>query len=102
MDLFGGIEAGGTKFLCGVGTHPNDLSTVSFPTASPEETIAKAIQFLQKEASGNLKAIGIASFGPIDLDRESKTYGYITSTPKIGWKNYDFVGAVANALSPLR
>jgi fructokinase len=81
MGIFGGIEAGGTKFLCGIGTCPEDLRVVSFPTQSPDVTVDNAAQFFREQAGTKLSAIGIASFGPIDLDPASETYGYVTSTP---------------------
>src|SRR5579885_2389632 len=99
MDLFGGIEAGGTKFVCGVGTGPDDLVRTEFPTTdNPRETIAGAVSWLRERAAGKLRCVGIAAFGPLDLNRSSATYGYITSTPKPGWANYDIRGAVADAL----
>lgn len=94
---YGAIEAGGTKFLCAVGSGPDDLHIVRFDTTTPEETFSSTIQFFRKHDSKNkLKAIGIGSFGPIDLDHHSNTYGYITSTPKPNWGNTDFVGAIRN------
>lgn len=86
----GSIEAGGTKFVCGIGT--DDLTIVkrvSFPTTTPAETMALVIDFFQQY---ELKAIGIGSFGPIDIHRDSPTYGYVTSTPKLAWRDFDFVG----------
>ncbi len=56
------------------------------------------LEYLRREAGGPLAAVGIGSFGPIDLDRSSPTYGHITSTPKPGWANFDLVGAVSSAL----
>ena len=96
--MFGAIEAGGTKFVCGVGTGPEDLKTIQFPTTSPDATLAKAIEFLRQESKGELKAVGIGSFGPIDLHRTSLTFGYVTSTPKVGWQNYNLAGTVRDAL----
>lgn len=88
--LLGSIEAGGTKFVCGVGTDDLEIiERVSFPTTTPDETMALVIDFFKKY---NLKAIGIGSFGPIDIHPTSPTYGHITSTPKLVWQNYDFVG----------
>jgi fructokinase len=98
MNLFGCIEAGGTKFVCGVGTGPDDLKTVQIPTTSPDETTAAAIAFLREHAGRDLKAVGIGSFGPVDLHRGSATFGYITSTPKAGWQNFDLAGTVGRAL----
>lgn len=96
--MFGGIEAGGTKFVCGVGTGPADLTVFSFPTGDPEETIRRALEFFQARAGHGLSALGIGSFGPIDLDRRSPTYGYITSTPKLAWQQFNLAGALAEAL----
>jgi len=96
--MFGAIEAGGSKFVCGVGNRPEDVKTIQIPTTSPEATTAGAIGFLQKYAGGQLQAVGIGSFGPIDLHRDSPTFGHITTTPKAGWQNYDLAGAVRDAL----
>ncbi len=96
--MFGAIEAGGTKFVCAVGTAPDDLTVTQFPTASPEATIGSAVTFLKEHSGGRLQAVGIGSFGPVDLCPSSPTFGCITSTPKPGWQNYDFAGAVRKAL----
>lgn len=94
MALFGGVEAGGTKFVCAIGTGPEIVERVSFPTTSPEKTLRQAIDFFQNR---QLAAIGIASFGPVDLDPASPTYGFITATPKDGWRNTDIAGPLARA-----
>ena len=99
--LFGGIEAGGTKFVCAVGNGPDDVGAeVRFPTTTPEETIGRAIAFFreQERELGKLTAVGIASFGPVDLNPNSPTYGYITTTPKPGWANTDLAGAIGREL----
>ncbi len=97
--MFGGIEAGGTKFVCAVGNGPDELKeVVRFPTTSPEETIGRAIDFFSKY-NDELAAIGIASFGPVDPNPKSPTYGYITSTPKPGWANTDLAGEIHKALN---
>ena len=98
MSVFGCIEAGGTKFVCGVGSGPDDLRLRSFPTSSPEATLASVGAFLREQAGAGLDAAGIGSFGPVDLDPASPTYGFITSTPKPGWQQYDFAGAVGRML----
>jgi fructokinase len=99
MPLWGGIEAGGTKFVCAVGTGPDDLrAEVRFPTTTPGETIGQAIQFFQQQKKEPLTAIGIASFGPVDLNPDSPTFGYITDTPKPGWAHTDFAGRIRRAL----
>ena len=93
--LIGSIEAGGTKFVCAVGTGPGDVrEELRYPTTHPEETLGRAIEFFraQEAAHGRLAALGIGSFGPIDLNEGSPTWGYVTSTPKPGWANTDFVG----------
>lgn len=100
-NLWGGIEAGGTKFVCAVGTGPNDIRAEErFPTTTPQETIGRAIAFFrqQQAAHGQLAAVGIASFGPIDPNPASSTFGYITTTPKPGWANTDFAGTVGREL----
>lgn len=94
---YGAIEAGGTKFVCAVGNGPDDLYIERFDTTTPEETISNAIDFFKEQNSRNkLSAIGIGSFGPIDLNEHSDNYGYITSTPKPDWSQTDFVGAIKN------
>ncbi|MBN2241497.1 MAG: ROK family protein [Acidobacteria bacterium] len=95
--MYGAIEAGGTKFVCGVGTGPGDLQTATIPTAAPEETVAAAVGFF-RDAGIHVRAVGIGSFGPVDLDRDSPAFGRITSTPKPGWRNFDIAGAVAGAM----
>ncbi len=95
MHIYGAIEAGGTKWVCGAGSSPDDLVTTQIPTTTPEETIGAAIAFFRKR---ELTAIGIGSFGPVDLDRASPRYGYITSTPKRGWQNTAVASAFREAL----
>jgi fructokinase len=100
MRILGGIEAGGTKFVCAVGTGPDDVcSEIRFPTTTPAETIGHAITFFKDQAKHvELDAIGIASFGPVDPNPASPTFGCITTTPKPGWANADLAGAVGRAL----
>ena len=101
MSVYGGIEAGGTKFVCAVGTGPDDLrDAVRFPTTSPEECIGKSVAFFREmaEKHGGLAAVGIASFGPLDPAPSSPTFGHITTTPKPGWAHTDLAGPVARAL----
>ncbi|MGI9176086.1 MAG: ROK family protein [Rhodothermales bacterium] len=96
--IYGGVEAGGTKFVCALGTSPDDLrAQTQFPTTTPEETLARTIAFF-RDAEEAVTAIGIGSFGPVDLSSGSPTYGYITTTPKAGWPHTDFAGVVARAL----
>src|SRR5579862_7796079 len=96
MLALGGIEAGGTKFVCAVGHPPDDLELMEIPTTTPEETISRVLDFFKARLP--LRAIGIASFGPVDLDPLSATFGFITWTPKLRWRNFDFAGSVRSAL----
>lgn len=100
MTLYGGIEAGGTKFVCAVGSGPDDLrDEYRFATSTPEENISQAIAyFRQQQAVQPLAAIGVASFGPVDPEPNSPTFGYVTNTPKPHWSNTNFAGALRQAL----
>jgi fructokinase len=96
-DLYAGIEAGGTKFVCAIGGGPDDiLAQTTLPTTTPQETLRKTLEFIDQstEGYGPLAGIGVASFGPLDPNPGSATYGYITATPKPGWSDFDFVSAV--------
>lgn len=101
MTLWAGIEGGGTKFVCAIGSGPDDIrAETSFPTTTPKETLGRALAFFQEQQRrhGKLGALGIASFGPVDANQASPTFGYITTTPKAGWGNTDFGGALSRAL----
>lgn len=94
--MFGGIEAGGTKMVCAVGDENGEIiDKTTFPTRQPEETFHNLIRYFMP---WDIKALGIGCFGPVDLNRQSKTYGYITKTPKEGWENCDVVGTFETAL----
>ena len=100
VKLFGGIEGGGTKFNCVVGTSPEDIRREErFPTTTPDETLDKAIRFFkQAEADfGKLSALGIACFGPLDPTPASPTFGFILPTTKPHWSNVNVVGALRSA-----
>ncbi|CAN5506532.1 ROK family protein [soil metagenome] len=100
MALYGGIEAGGTKFVCAVGTGPTDIrDEIRFPTTSPEENISHAIAFFREQQKKEpLTALGVACFGPLDPDPQSPKFGYVTTTPKVGWAQTNFVGPLRQAL----
>jgi fructokinase len=100
MTLYGGIEAGGTKMVCMVGSGPDDIkSEARFPTTTPEETIGRMIAFFKEATRENpIVSLGIGSFGPVDLNPQSPTYGYITTTPKPHWGNTRLAGALQDAL----
>lgn len=95
--LFGGLEAGGTKMVCAVGdAHGNILHRASFPTDTPAVTVPQMVEYFRAH---HISALGIGCFGPVDLNKKSATYGYITTTPKLAWQNFDIVRAFQNALS---
>ncbi len=98
--LYGGIEAGGSKFVCAVASSLGDIQAeTQFPTTTPAETISRAITFFKKQQEREpIAAIGIASFGPVDLNPASASFGHITTTPKPGWTHTDFVGTIQRAL----
>ena len=98
--LYGGIEAGGTKFVCVVASGPRHLvDEIRFKTTTPEETLGRAIKFFQPFiASGQISTIGVGCFGPLDVIPESPTYGFITATPKPGWSNTNVLGILRGAL----
>lgn len=96
--LIGGIEAGGTKFVLAVGSSPTAIRARHvIPTETPETTLAAALAWFREQ--GPLDALGIASFGPVDLDPASATWGHITNTPKPGWAQCDVAGYFARALN---
>ncbi|WP_019790100.1 fructokinase ScrK [Streptococcus sobrinus] len=93
--LYGSVEAGGTKFVCAVGDENFQVvEKVQFQTTAPYETIDKTVEFFKK-FEADLQGIAIGSFGPVDIDENSKTYGYITKTPKPNWSNVDLVGLIS-------
>lgn len=98
--VLGGIEAGGTKFVCAISNADYELmDRVTFPTTKPAETIERAVSFFRSGApDGLLSAVGIGSFGPVDPDPASASYGYITTTPKKGWQHTEFAGRLQRAL----
>ncbi|CAM3181836.1 ROK family protein [Paenibacillus lupini] len=88
----GAVEAGGTKFVCGVGNEYGVIEhSVSFPTEQPEVTLGKVIDYFREN---QVEAIGIGSFGPIGLHSGNPQYGFVTTTPKPGWANFDFLGTL--------
>jgi fructokinase len=94
--IFGGVEAGGTKFVCAVGTGPEDLELCAIPTAAPGATTQAVIEFFRHRPE--VQAVGIGSFGPVDLHPGSPTFGYITATPKLAWRHFDLAGSIRHGL----
>lgn len=94
--LLGAIEAGGTKIICGIGTKEGELiEKVHFETLTPEETMPKIIDYF---ADKKIEALGIGTFGPVDVDPNSSTYGYILDTPKPGWSMYPFLDEIHKSI----
>lgn len=92
----GALEAGGTKMVCALGDEEGKIyEKISIPTQTPQITIPRMLEFFKER---EIEAMGIGCFGPIDLNRESETYGYITTTPKLAWRNFDMVGTFQKAL----
>lgn len=95
--LYGGIEAGGTKWVCAVADAGGRvLETAVIPTTTPETTIAGAVRFFRRHRT--LRAVGVGSFGPVDLRPDSPAYGHILATPKPGWSHTDVVSPLRTAL----
>ena len=92
----GALEAGGTKLVCAIGDESGKIyEQVSIPTETPEITMPKLISYFEER---KIEALGIGCFGPIDPDKKSETYGYITSTPKLAWADYNIVGTMEKSL----
>lgn len=95
--LIGSIEAGGTKFVCAVGNENYQIQDqVVIPTTTPNETIAAVIDYFKRF---NLDAMGIASFGPIEIRKNNPLYGFITTTPKPKWHNTDLLGPIKSTFN---
>ncbi len=92
----GALEAGGTKMVCALGDElGNVIERASFPTRMPEETMPDIIQYFKDK---QIEALGISSFGPLNLDEASPNFGDITTTPKAGWVNYPLRRTLMEAL----
>jgi fructokinase len=100
--FFGAVEIGGTKVVCAIGDESGRIHAQElFPTRTPAATLADTLSFLRERSAslGSLAAIGVGSFGPIELDRSSARYGYIGRTPKPGWSGTDIVGTMLGEFS---
>lgn len=89
--MLAAIEFGGTKIVCAISDdNGNNIEKLSIPTTTPEESMGKIIEFFKK--FNDIKAMGVSCFGPIDINEDSETYGYILNTPKLKWKNVNVLG----------
>ncbi len=92
----GALEAGGTKMVLAIGDETGKIfEQISIPTEDPETTMPKIAAYFQEK---QIEALGIACFGPVELDKKAANYGYITSTPKLLWQNFPIVGTLKDAL----
>lgn len=103
MKWYGGIEAGGTKFNCMIANNPDQiLDEIRISTTTPDETLPEVISFFKNAISREkieVTSLGIGSFGPLGLNTATPDYGYITSTPKIAWRNTPLLSQLQNALN---
>ncbi len=101
MKYYGAVEAGGTKFVCSILADPDHyFEEVRFPTTTPQETLERTVAFFrEQQKTYALEAIGVSCFGPVDLNQESPTYGYITTTPKPNWQYTEVAGVLQRELN---
>ena len=93
----GSIEAGGTKFVCAVADENlNKIDETVIKTTTPAETLESVIEYFKPF---HIEALGVASFGPIEIRKNHPQYGWITNTPKAGWSNCDVIGTLNKALN---
>ncbi|MFL5863491.1 MAG: ROK family protein [Solirubrobacteraceae bacterium] len=96
-NIYGGVETGGTWVVCALGTGPDDIAAQeTFATGEPGRTLARIAAFF--EGGPRPAAIGVGSFGPVDLDPDSSTWGHVTSTPKPGWAHASVAPVLAKRL----
>lgn len=102
MQLYGGVELGGTNVDCIVASDPQHVSAqVRIKTSDPHDTLGRVVQFFKQNMAaegGSLAAIGIACFGPLDLDPQSPTFGRVTATPKPGWSHARVLEVIKDGL----
>ena len=95
--IFGGVETGGTKCVCALGTDSGELlARAEFATVDPARTIGEVVRFFRERPVP--EAIGVGSFGPVELDPASASWGCVTTTPKSGWRYASVAPAIASAL----
>lgn len=95
--MYGALEAGGTKMVCAIGDETGKIyEQISIPTLKPEDTMPAIIEYFKGK---DIKALGVAAFGPVDVNKESDTYGHILETPKLPWRNYDLLGSIQKEIN---
>jgi len=95
--IYGGVETGGTWCVCALGSGPGELlAEEQFPTASPPETLERIIDFFRAQPTP--AAIGVGSFGPVDADPDSPSWGQVTTTPKPGWQRTAVASVIRDRL----
>lgn len=95
--MFGALEAGGTKMVCGIGLEDGTIiHRESYPTTTPIETMEKIIAYFKQY---DIKSLGVGAFGPVDVTEDSSTYGHILDTPKIEWRHFDLLGHLKKELN---
>ncbi len=103
LDYYIGLETGGTNIKCFIARDPSHvISQLSIPTQEPDATVDQVIHFIQsgiEKYKVNIAAMGIGSFGPVDLNKVSPTYGSITSSPKLAWRNFPLLDKFKSAFS---
>lgn len=87
--FFGGVELGGTKMVCAIANDSMEIvDRAEIKTTNPKETINILVDYFKDK---EIASLGLGSFGPLNLNKQSKTYGYITTTPKQGWENTNII-----------
>lgn len=93
---YGSIELGGTKIRSAIFDDDGNLKDEDrIKTSNPNENMKKVVEFFSKY---KIKSIGIGAFGPIDVDKNSYTYGYILATPKKLWRNFNLLASLSEKL----
>jgi fructokinase len=96
-ERYGGVETGGSWCVCALGTGPDQIEAIEkFPTAEPPETVARIVAFF--EHYGRPRALGVAGFGPIELDPAAPSWGTLGSTPKPGWSGWPLGPALRDSV----
>lgn len=99
MKKYGGIELGGTKMVCAIcDDDGNIIDRLVIPTQERDNTLSQLLDYF---VGKDISSLGIGSFGPVDLDKTSNTFGFITTTPKPGWNNTDVLGAFKSLGVPI-